>query len=819
MADETEETEDEPAEEPEEPEAAHHGSEDEVSALAELALCENLSQTSGWAARWSTTMSGADAALLWAPDTVHPIFLCIAGSGPGVETLLRRSAPRETGIVHDLVRDRQAIVLAGDELTTSDPFVRGLPPTLRACLAVPLHAEGLVVGLLALYFTHMPDAEEALARLERFLEQAAPALGRALRSERKTVGMLHAIERLTNLYDLSKAFGSTIDTAELSDLIVRKAADFVTAESASLWMLDSAEGQVTLAATAVNENYDVTPAPEAVGAAIVGDVVADQSTVRRNRIPSGDPAAEEDTGYRIQSVLAAALVEDEVSVGALVLANKRGRHPEFSAEDEELLQDVARQAVRALRTARQHEAEKKVQELDALLAVSREITATLDLDKVMQTIVNATSALIHYDRCGIAIQEKGKLRLGAVSGSTEVDRKNPDTRRMEDLLQWVYLSGTDTAVTQTDDGHITADRPETEEKFRAIFQETGLRSFHGVLLKDEEGKLGALGFESKEPLVFDEETRDLLSILVNQATVAVRNAQLYQQVPLAGFWKPLLEKKRKLSAIPLSRRRRWAIGAAVAALILFVAPWPLRIAGPARVLPGRRAAVTSMVDGVVGAVLHREGDRVEAGEVIATLKDESYQAALAQARSSLAMAESDVALARQNADASAVFDAEARRREARARIALEEDRVSRTRLTAPASGVIVTPRIEERVGQLLPRGVELCVVADVRTVRAEVAVPESDAGLVKPGQKVALKFNPYPGTLFHGEVARVAPRIREEGDQRFLIAEVAVPNPDGQLKTGMLGSGKVSVGTRRVVTALFRKPLRYLWNKIWPALP
>ena len=46
-----------------------------------------------------------------------------------------------------------------------------------------------------------------------------------------------------------------------------------------------------------------------------------------------------------------------------------------------------------------------------------------------------------------------------------------------------------------------------------------------------------------------------------------------------------------------------------------------------------------------------------------------------------------------------------------------------------------------------------------------------------------------------------------------------MPNPDGMLKTGMLGRGKVSVGTRRVVTALFRKPVRYLWNKIWPLLP
>ena len=642
------------ADEPEEPGGlaggavgASDGTEAQVSALAELALCENLAQTSGWAARWSATMAGADATLLWAPDTVHPIFLCIGAEGPGVEKFLRRSAPRDIGYIHELVRDRQPLVLAGDELTTNDPFVRGLAG-YRACIAVPLEAEGLVVGLLAIFFTQMPNAEQALARLERFLEQAAPALGRALRSERKTVGMLHAIERLTNLYDLSKAFGSTIDFDELSTLIVRKAADFVTAETACLWMLEG-EDNVTVAATAVNENYDVESPPDAVGGSLVGDVIADQGSVRRNKIPEDDPVATEVPSYPVRSALAVPLVEDEISIGALVVANKRGRHPEFTAEDEELLNDLGRQAVRALRTARQHEAEKKVEELDALLAVSREITSTLDLDKVMQTVVNATAALIAYDRCGIAIQEKGKLRLGAISGSTEVDRKDPDARRMEELLQWVYLSGTDTAVTQTEDGEITADRPETEEKFRALFQETGLRSFFGVLLKDEEGKLGVLGFESREPLAFDEGTRDLLSILVNQATVAVRNAQLYRQVPLAGFWKPLLEKKRRLGAVPDSRRRRWAIGIAVALLALCILPWPLRIAAPARVLPGRRASVTSLVDGVVASVLRREGDRVHAGEVIATLKDESYAAELAAARSALAIAESDVSRARKPA--------------------------------------------------------------------------------------------------------------------------------------------------------------------------
>jgi GAF domain-containing protein len=817
LADEPEEP-DEETLEPDEPEKGRLASADEaeVAALAELALCENLAQTSGWAARWSASMAGADATLLWAPDTVHPIFLCIGAEGKGVEKLLRRSAPRETGYVHDLVRDRQPIVLTGDELAVDDPFVKGVEGH-RACLAVPLQAEGLIVGLLAIYFTEIPDAEEALARLEHFLDQAAPALGRALRAERKTVGMLHAIERLTNLYDLSKAFGSTIDIDELSALIVRKAADIVTAETACLWMLDGED--VTASATAVNDNYEVDSPPEAVGASVVGDVLAEQATLRRNRIPQSDPISTENPLYPVKSVIAAPLVEDDAAIGALVVANKRGRHPEFSPEDEELLADLGRQAVRALRTARQHEAEKKVEELDALLAVSREITATLDLDKVMGTVVNATSALVPYERCAIGVFEKGRLRLGAVSGVKEIDRKDPNVRRLEDLLNWIFLSGTDVAVTETEDGEITAERPETVEKFRAIFAETGLKSFFGVVLKDEEGKLGALGFESTTPLAFDEETRDLLAILVNQATVAIRNAQLYRQVPLAGFLQPLLERGRKFQAVPLRRRQAWGIGVAATVLALIVIPWRIRVEGPVRVLPSRRAAVTAGVDGVVKEVLRREGDRVEAGDVIATLKDESYRAALAEAVAALAIAESDIAQHTQQGDAGAMFEARSRRDEQRARQVLAEEQLAKTLLRAPAPGILVTPHIEQRVGQALIRGAEFAVVADTARVTAEVAVAESDAALVRVSQGVALKMNPFPNRVFRGTVDRLGAELRQEGEASFVIIEAGVENPDGTLKAGMLGMGKVSAATRPLGYALLRKPLRYLWLKIWPLLP
>ncbi len=252
-------------------------------------------------------------------------------------------------------------------------------------------------------------------------------------------------------------------------------------------------------------------------------------------LPEDDPVRTENPDYPVHSILAAPLMEDDAPIGAIVVVNKRGRHPEFTAADEELLVDIERQVVRALHNARQYEAERKVEQLDALLTVSREITATLDLDKVMATVVNASAALISFERCAIAILQRGRLRLGAVSGLAEIDRSDASVKRTEALLEWVFFSGSDVAVTRMEDGTIVTDRPETEEKFRVFFDESGRNAFYGVVLKDEEGKLGVIGFECDEPIVFDAETRDLLQILVNQATVALRNAQLYQQVPLAGL--------------------------------------------------------------------------------------------------------------------------------------------------------------------------------------------------------------------------------------------------------------------------------------------
>ena len=77
---------------------------------------------------------------------------------------------------------------------------------------------------------------------------------------------------------------------ELNQIVVRKAVDFGVAEVGSLWLFESETSDVILAGTAVNENYDVENAPDAVGASIVGDLLVSQKTIRDNNVRPDTPS-------------------------------------------------------------------------------------------------------------------------------------------------------------------------------------------------------------------------------------------------------------------------------------------------------------------------------------------------------------------------------------------------------------------------------------------------------------------------------------------------------------------------------------------------
>jgi RND family efflux transporter MFP subunit len=115
------------------------------------------------------------------------------------------------------------------------------------------------------------------------------------------------------------------------------------------------------------------------------------------------------------------------------------------------------------------------------------------------------------------------------------------------------------------------------------------------------------------------------------------------------------------------------------------------------------------------------------------------------------------------------------------------------RVVAPFDGIVTERRIEK--GDLITAGSgsdrNLFSVAQSRTLRVQVTVPQSYAVDLQPGQDAEVTLRERPGEVFHGKIARTAGSV--VASTRTLLTEVQVDNPSGRLLPGMYGEVKFTL--------------------------
>ena len=87
-----------------------------------------------------------------------------------------------------------------------------------------------------------------------------------------------------------------------------------------------------------------------------------------------------------------------------------------------------------------------------------------------------------------------------------------------------------------------------------------MRGFYAVPLADDDGRVGTLSFESSDPDFLGPVHLEMIKILSAQATVALRNASLYREVPFIDLLKPVLDQKRKFLALEKRRQAALVVG-------------------------------------------------------------------------------------------------------------------------------------------------------------------------------------------------------------------------------------------------------------------
>ncbi|MGH7631599.1 MAG: GAF domain-containing protein, partial [Gemmatimonadales bacterium] len=436
------------------------------------------------------------------------------------------------------------------------------------------------------------------------------------------------VERLRLLQQISNQFNSSLDFDTLLPEVFRTVLATLGAEGGSLWV---AEGNLLTCRLAVGggASQRLIGAQMPVGTGFVGDVAQRQRTTvvtHAIRDPRFDPNVDSTDDGAASTVMATAMVAQGQTVGALQVTNKLTGTGVFDAGDRELFEGLAASAAIALRNAQLHTAERRARDLALLLEISREITATLDLDRVLRSVVNLAARALPFDRGAVALYQDGRCEIRALAGQEQVDPKDPRLQDLAVRAAWAagrgepfYLSDRTEPTTDAERTFLTIFGPDLEA------DEVGSGLY--LPLKDEEGIVGILLLEAATARFAGETQRELATILANQTTVALRNAQLYAQVPLVDAFTAIAERKRALLAIPERRRAGAAIVALLVIGALTLIHWPLRVTGAAPVFRStQRTEIRSMVPGIVERVQVTEGSAVARGAPVAALRDAELRA-------------------------------------------------------------------------------------------------------------------------------------------------------------------------------------------------
>ena len=737
--------------------------------------------------------------------------------------------PAERGLLPLLLEESRARRLTGDDLLPEQ--LTHLAETdrerVKSALYAPLVGVKGAHGVVEL-LNHR--AEQFSAADAAFVEEACRVAGRALDTvralEEERHDALGTIERLTALYDISRIFNSTLELEDLLPIVADRISNILNAQVCNLWLVDAEENELYFAQQVGEDPTTGEDARLPIGEGLAGKAAQTGEPILVEDA-AAEPLLEERRKaagkFEFSTLMCAPLLKDEEVLGVVEVINKTDGTP-FDRDDLFFLTSISQQAAIALHNANLLEAERKVHELDELLAISKEITSTLNLDHVLTTVVHQAATVVPFDRCAIGLFDRNRFILGAISGEKEVP-KTRETEQLCDQLEWVARQTEPVSADQYEEGW-KVNPEEARRELVPYLESNEYNGFYAIPLRDEQGVVGVLALLSGDAEFLSERHLELVSILANQTTVAIRNARLYQEVPLMSVWQPLVQKKQKLQAMAAGRWLEVAGKVGLVVLLLVAVPWKLRITTSATVVPAERRVVSAELAGVIKQVAVREGDSVEAGGLLAVLDDGDVRVQLAAARANLDQARRQMVEAEARGDLGAAGQARLRVEMHQAEVNLYEQKTAQARLRAPIRGIVVTPKVEERMGERLEQGAPFCELVNAEQLAVEMNVPETQVRYVQPGTAVTLKLNAFPTITFSGRVERVsAETISAEGEQ-FFVVRALFPNPEGLARTGMVGRGKITAkggwaesGWYPVGYVLLRDPARWLWQKIWLWLP
>lgn len=345
-------------------------------------------------------------------------------------------------------------------------------------------------------------------------------------------------ERLQLLYQVSNVIHSTLEAQEALQLIVSEAVRLMSASSGSVVLINPSSGFLEISASQ-NLPGAAMKLKLRVGEGITGWVARHGKSARVGNVAQ-DP----------RYVAARRGVKSELAVPLDVNGETRGvinvdsdRKEAFTAEDQELLEQLAVQASKVIHNTWLYEQLRlRAHLFESLASVSRAINSTLSLDEALRVITREACALMRARTCSLMMVDGSRqwLDVRASHGAGRAYIKKPRLSLEESFLGVV--------VRRKKPMQIANVQASTRYQNVDIARQEGLVSLLSVPLLFSGQAIGTLNVYTGRPYHFSNEEIRILCALAELSAIAIEKARLYERIVDV---EEQLRQNEKLSALGL----------------------------------------------------------------------------------------------------------------------------------------------------------------------------------------------------------------------------------------------------------------------------
>jgi len=396
----------------------------------------------------------------------------------------------------------------------------------EAWLGVPLLQPDRALGCLAIFHTHQGKAFSSKDQtlLETIAGQASAAIENALLFEETR----SRAQALSSLNQITTSMSSTLDPERTLEMVCRSVIQVCGGDQAAIFLNDPDRNQLFLArATELHESFMTEwmilhgeGNPRAT--AFYEERIVLVPELSESGMSETHLTLLQEQGIRAYADLP--LITPSGTIGQLSVYFTSTQH--FPETQVELMETFAAQAALSVANARAHAEtdqalRRRVEQLGVLEAIGREMSATLDTNTLFNVILEHAIRMTGAERGHLAIylDEEEMLRISASAGYPDEVILPQQYGLLDDAAGAAFRTGQAVrlAAPELKDIHAPSLHPST-------------RSLLCVPLLGRDRAIGVLAMENNVSGSFSDEHERFMTQLAAQATVAISNAVLYQQI-------------------------------------------------------------------------------------------------------------------------------------------------------------------------------------------------------------------------------------------------------------------------------------------------